>query len=51
MGKCLVQLFPEIFADWAAAADEALEVTLFVIEFVIVPGVGEDFDPFISEHR
>ena len=52
MGKMLrgSKLFTEIFADGAAAADEALEVALFVIEFVIVPGVGEDFDPFISEH-
>ena len=52
MGKRLERskLFTEIFANWAAAADEALEVALFVIEFAIVPGAGEDFDPFISEH-
>ncbi len=44
------KLFTKIFADGAAASDEALEVALFVIEFAVVPGAGEDFDPFISEH-
>ena len=52
MGKPLEKskLFIEIFANWAAAAPEALEVALFVIELAVVPGAGEDFDPFISEH-
>ena len=27
-----------------------MEVALFVIEFAIVPGAGEDFHPFVSEH-